>query len=142
MLVVNQIQKTSKAILTLYNKSNKVLEAETFIGENGLTSNKIEGDGKTPRGIFKLGLIFGMHNREEIDLTPNAEYIKINKNLYWVDDIKSKFYNQLVDITKVNKDWYTAEHLIEYPKQYEYAIEIKANSKNIPGKRQCHIFTL
>ena len=76
-----------------------------------------------------------MHSRKEIKLNDNIKYIEINKNLYWVDDIYSKYYNQLVDITKVKKDWSSAEHLIEYPKQYEYAIEIKANSNNLPGKR-------
>lgn len=49
--------------------------------------------------------------------------------MHWVDDINSKFYNQLIDITKVKKDWNSSEHLIEYPKQYEYAIEIKTNPK-------------
>ncbi len=54
--------------------------------------------------------------------------------MFWVDDSKSKFYNQLVDISKVNKDWNSAEYLIDYPIQYEYLIEIKANPRNIPEK--------
>lgn len=142
MLVVNQFQRNSKAILTFYDKSNKIFYTEAFIGKNGITANKVEGDGKTPEGIFKIGLIFGTHSKEDIELNKNIKYIKINKNLYWVDDIYSKYYNKLVDITKVNKDWTTAEHLIEYPRQYEYAIEIKTNSKNIPGKRKRNIFAL
>lgn len=52
--------------------------------------------------------------------------------MYWVDDSKSKYYNQLVDISKVEKDWNSAEHLIDYPIQYEYLIEIKTNPNNIP----------
>ena len=31
-------------------------------------------------------------------------------------------------------DWKSAEHLIKYPKQYEYAIELKTNPNNIPRK--------
>ena len=54
--------------------------------------------------------------------------------MYWVDDSNSKYYNQIVDITKENKDWNSAEHLIEYPTQYEYFVEIKINPENIPGK--------
>lgn len=135
IIIVNNIQRTSKAILTFYDKTKKIFETEAFIGKNGITANKVEGDGKTPEGIFELGLVFGMHSRKEIKLNDNIKYIEINKNLYWVDDIYSKYYNQLVDITKVKKDWSSAEHLIEYPKQYEYAIEIKANSNNLPGKR-------
>lgn len=132
---VNNIRATNKATLTFYENSQKIFETDAFIGKNGITVNKLEGDGKTPEGIYELGLVFGTHDKKDIKLNQNIKYIKINKNLYWVDDIYSKYYNQLVDITKVSKDWNTAEHLIEYPKQYEYAIEIKTNSKNIPGKR-------
>lgn len=135
MIIVNKFQKTVNAILSFYNKNNKILETEAFIGENGITANKTEGDGKTPEGIFEFGLAFGMHCKKCIELNKNIEYIKINKNLYWVDDIHSKYYNQLVNITKVKKDWGSAEHLIEYQKEYEYAIEIKVNDKNIAGKR-------
>ena len=41
---------------------------------------------------------------------------------------------ELVDITKVKKDWKSAEHLIDYPIQYEYLVEIKSNPLNIPKK--------
>ena len=62
------------------------------------------------------------------------KYIKITPNLYWIDDSDSAYYNQLVDITKVQKDWKHAEHLAEYPIQYEYAIEIKTNPQNKPNR--------
>ena len=142
IITVDKIHQTNKATLTFYDKSQKIFEADAFIGKNGITANKVEGDGKTPEGIYELGLVFGTHDKKDIKLKQNIKYIKINKNLYWVDDIYSKYYNQLVDTTKVNKDWSSAEHLIEYPEQYEYAIEIKTNSKNIPGKRLRYIFTL
>lgn len=135
IIIVNNIKETSKATLTFYDNNKKVFETDTFIGKNGITKNKVEGDGKTPEGIYKLGVILGTHNKNQIKLKQNTKYIKINKNLYWIDDIYSKYYNQLVDITKVYKDWNSAEHLIDYPKQYEYAVEIQTNSKNIPGKR-------
>lgn len=61
-------------------------------------------------------------------------YTQINEEMYWVDDCKSKYYNQLVEISKVKKDWDSAEHLIDYKVQYEYLIEIKTNPNNIPGK--------
>jgi len=60
--------------------------------------------------------------------------MQITKDMYWVDDEKSKYYNQLVDISKIKKDWNSAEHLVDYPIEYEYLIEIKTNPKNIPGK--------
>lgn len=135
IIIVNDIRETNKATLTFYDNSKKIFETDAFIGKNGITANKVEADGKTPEGIYQLGLVFGTHDKKDIKLNQNIKYIKINKNLYWVDDIYSKYYNQLVDITKVSKDWKSAEHLIEYPQQYEYAIEIKTNSKNTPEKR-------
>ena len=118
----------------------KYFKQKHLYGKNGIASNKKEGDGKTPEGVFELGIAFGTHSPKEIK--SNIKYIQINKNLYWVDDVNSKYYNRLVDITKVDKDWNSAEHLMEYPEQYEYAIEIKANAPNIPGKRERNFHTL
>lgn len=142
MITVIQSDNITKAQLTFYEGKTKIFETQAFIGRNGMTKHKIEGDGKTPEGKYKLGIAFGMHDRSCLKLKTDIKYIQINENLYWVDDIKSKYYNQMVDITKVKKDWNSAEHLIEYKNQYEYAIEIKTNSKNIPGKRKCDIFAL
>ena len=105
-----------------------------YIGKNGLTKAKKEGDLKTPIGEFKLGIAFGIHEKKDINIDNSFKYIKINKNLYWVDDINSKYYNMLVDITKTKKDWNSAENLLENKIPYEYAIEIKTNPQNIPGK--------
>lgn len=75
-------------------------------------------------------------------------YIKITKDFYWVDDENSKYYNKLVKIVNsrnvyYNKyyieipytriDWKSSEHLIEYPNEYSYAIEIRYNIDNIKG---------
>lgn len=128
-IVVTYI-KYSKAILE-YELNNKKIRIDVFVGRNGVTHSKIEGDGKTPLGKFYFGKILGMHNKNEIDIN---NYIEINKNLYWVDDINSNYYNNLVDISKIKKDWNSAEHLIDNPKEYEYLIEIKTNPNNIPNK--------
>lgn len=125
------IQNNNTAILRFpaYN-----IETVAYIGKNGATYCKKEGDGKTPIGEFDLGLIFGTHSKEEFKHKLNIKYEQINENMYWVDDPKSKYYNTLVDSTKIKQDWNSAEHLIDYPKQYEYAIEIKTNPQNIPNK--------
>ena len=119
----------SEAILDFFENNIKVFSTKAFIGKNVITNDKREGDGKTPVGKYNLGIAFGTHDEVKF-----SNYIKTNENLHWVDDVNSKLYNQLVDITKVRKDWNSSEHLIEYPKQYEYAIEIKTNPKNIQGK--------
>ena len=124
-------------ILTQTKKNEATLKYNNFvtsayIGKCGTTYNKVEGDLKTPSGFFNLGLSFGTHKMINANLKIN--HLQINKNLYWIDDSYSKYYNQLIDINKVKKDWISAEHLIDYPDEYEYAIEIKSNPKNIPNK--------
>jgi len=108
------------------------IEVNAYIGKNGVTREKEEGDGKTPIGEFNLGIILGTH--QEVNNKNGLKYLKITNDMYWVDDIKSKYYNQLVDISKVKKDWKSAEHLIDYPIEYQYLIEIKTNPNNIKGK--------
>ncbi len=120
----------SKGILEFFDDNKKIFEIEAFLGRNGVTINKKEGDLKTPIGTFNLGIVFGMH---DIQKELKIPYIQINKDLYWVDDVNSRYYNQLVDIQKISKDWKSAEHLSDYPRQYEYAMEIKTNPENIPG---------
>ncbi len=157
-ILVTQMEKTKAKLEVFDNQNNLLLTTEAFIGQEGLTKDKKEGDKQTPVGTFELGLLFGTHKKEILKRNYildceekksvsildykekinnnifNYNYIEINKNLYWVDDVKSKYYNKLVDISNVEKDWDSAEHLISYKNEYEYAIEIKINPKNIRGK--------
>ena len=119
MVIINNIYVYTNQNILTFPKCG--IKTHAYIGKNGLTTNKIEGDGKTPLGEFELGIILSMQK-------------DITENMYWIDDVNSNYYNQLVDITKVQKDWATAEHLIDYPIQYEYLIEIKINPNNIPKK--------
>ena len=130
MIIINKIYVYTKEKLLEFPKCK--IKTQVYIGRNGATKNKIEGDGKTPIGEFELGYILGTHaNTTNLN---GLRYVQITKNMYWIDDPKSKYYNQLVNILDVEKDWNSAEHLIDYPIQYEYLIEIKTNPNNIPGK--------
>ncbi len=121
--------KTKAKLSVLDNNSKIIMQADAYVGQNGMTKVKKEGDKKTPIGVFNVGLAFGTN--EQINCI--LKYININENLYWVDDVNSIYYNRLVDITNVKQDWTTAEHLIDYPVQYEYALEIKTNPQNVKG---------
>ena len=102
------------------------------IGKNGVTKNHSEGSMSTPLGTFKFGLAFGFRN---FPVHKTLKYQIINKDLYWVSDTKSKYYNQLVNIKKVPSgsfDPKKSEHLIKYKTEYEYAIDIAFNPKNNP----------
>lgn len=129
-IYVKILEKNNNTILE-FPKCN--IKTIAFIGKNGVTENKREGDGKTPMGEFKVGIALGIHPKEQINT--KLEYKQISPNMYWIDDPKSKYYNQLVDISTTHKkDWTSAEHLIDFPIQYEYLVELKTNPYNIPEK--------
>ena len=130
-IIYVDVGENSLATLT-FPKYN--IKAKAYIGKNGASKTIKEGNKTTPIGTFDLGIAMGTHSEKEMKPKIKTDYIQINKYLYWVDDIKSKYYNQLVDIRNTGKQWDSAEHLIEYPLEYEYLVEIKVNPKNIPDK--------
>ncbi len=102
------------------------------IGKKGVAKNPPEGGMATPIGTFKFGLAFGF---KYFPVHKTLKYQIINKDLYWVADTKSKYYNQLVNIKKIPSgsfDIKKSEHLIEFTTEYEYGIEIVFNPKNDP----------
>ena len=64
------------------------------VGKNGITKpeTKKEGDGRTPAGLYRIGMAFGYAENAETKL----EYKKVTKEDLWVDDEKSPDYNRLV----------------------------------------------
>ena len=65
------------------------------IGKRGITSRKIEGDEKTPRGSFTLKSIFYRKDRIS-NIKSSLKKTIIKKNMGWCDDISSKHYNKLI----------------------------------------------
>ena len=54
-----------RANVSLYEKGNnsiwvKKISTNGYVGKNGITDNKKEGDGKTPTGLYDLGTAFGV----------------------------------------------------------------------------------
>ena len=65
------------------------------LGINGIKNKKKEGDGITPKGIFKLKKIYYRNDKVKNIIT-KVKKIKITKDMGWCDDPKSKFYNKLI----------------------------------------------
>ena len=88
--------------ILLKNKNTLFLndfEFKCCVGMRGLTKNKIEGDKKTPIGIYSLGNLFYRKDRLGIINTKLKKKI-ISKSMGWCDDIKSSKYNKLIRISK------------------------------------------
>ena len=101
------------------------------IGKKGLTKKKVEGDKKTPIGIFSLGNLYYRKDRHAKPFT-KLKCIPINKNMGWCDDVKNqKFYNKLITIKKR----ISCEKLFRKDHKYDFIVPINYNSKKpITGK--------
>tara|TARA_S200000501_G_scaffold26397_1_gene22754 strand:- start:17 stop:511 length:495 start_codon:yes stop_codon:yes gene_type:complete len=116
--------------MTIIIKNKVTLLFDDFIfrcsiGKKGLTKNKIEGDKKTPVGIFSLGNLFYRKDRNAKPLT-KLKCIPIEKDMGWCDDVKSKkYYNKL---TKSSKN-IRHEKLFRRDYKYDFLIPINYNTK-------------
>ena len=100
------------------------------IGKMGTTNSKKEGDLSTPKGLFKLGLLY--YRKDRIKLAKYKIKNKvIKKNMGWCNDIKSKKYNREIFFPFK----YNAEKLYRSDKIYDILINIKYNySPTYKGK--------
>ena len=92
------------------------------IGKSGIKSKKKEGDLATPKGNFKIGILYYRKDRINIFRSKIKKKI-IKKNMGWCDDIKSKKYNREV----IFPFKYSAENLYRKDKIYDLLINIKYN---------------
>ena len=105
------------------------------IGKNGKTTKKIEGDNKTPKGLYALGPLYYRKDRLP-KLSTKLKKIEIMKNFGWCDDVKSKFYNKPIK-TNINV---RHEKLYRNDKKYDLLIPIKYNTKKPKKNKGSAIF--
>ena len=125
-------------IIELKNKNTLIVDQFKFkccIGKNGLSHNKKEGDSKTPKGTYKLGILYYRNDRNPISDTKLTSK-KIKKNMGWCNDPKSKHYNKEIKINKSIKH----EKLFRVDYKYNYLIVIEYNTKNIRAFKGSAIF--
>tara|TARA_Y100000590_G_scaffold327998_1_gene372383 strand:- start:2 stop:493 length:492 start_codon:yes stop_codon:yes gene_type:complete len=105
------------------------------IGKSGIKKFKKEGDLATPKGIFKLGLLYYRKDRNEY-LKCKLKKKIIRKNMGWCNDSRSKKYNQEISLpTK-----FGAEKLFRKDKIYDIFIIIKYNYFPIIKRKGSAIF--
>ncbi len=112
------------------------------IGQQLLKGNlKQEGDGKSPAGIFEFGTAFGYASKQE---APDFKlpYVQITEVTQCIEDSKSKYYNQIVDNTKVTKDWETADFMKRADDLYKWGVFVKHNTPAKPEAGSCIFFHL
>lgn len=105
------------------------------IGKSGVTTSKKEGDLASPKGIFKLGLLYYRKDRIK-SLKCKIRKRIIKKNMGWCNDSKSKKYNQQIYFPFK----YRAEMLYRKDKIYDIFINIKYNYRPSVKKKGSAIF--
>lgn len=94
---------------------------------------KTEGDGNSPAGIFQLSGLFSYE-----DILSKMSSLKVDIKTFCVDDSKSAYYNQIVTIDTVKKDWTSAETMRMKSDVYKFGIFVDYNVKPaIPTMGSC-----
>jgi len=125
--------------MIIYLKNKDTLQVDAFefkccFGKNGLSKNKIEGDYKTPKGLFKLGNLYFRKDKIKKPYSKLKEII-IKKKMGWCNDVSNKNkYNKLIKINNKIRH----EKLFRKDYKYDLLIPIKYNyNKPILGKGSC-----
>ena len=105
------------------------------IGKSGITRLKKEGDLATPKGTYKLGLLY--YRKDRIKLSKCKLRKKaIKKNTGWCDDFRSAKYNKEISFP-LN---YSAEKFYKKDNAYDLLINIKYNQNPTNKKKGSAIF--
>lgn len=154
IVLTNDWTNPKAQVFLFENNNNKwtLLESNipAILGENGLGLGlglhdnnwfqnknifKKEGDKKAPAGVFTLGKIYGYENK--LPFKTNLPYEKASDTLIGVDDIQSKYYNQIIDTVNFpNKPypWNSYELMKRDDNLYKWLIVINHNEKSTPGE--------
>lgn len=112
--------------------------AELLNGDIDMAKIKQEGDGNAPAGLFPLTEAFGSGSK------PNAvelPYTKLDQYTECVDDVKSRFYNRIVNRMQVGSfDWKSSEKMLAVGDQYSLGVFVGYNSYPVESGRGSCIF--
>ncbi len=133
--IINVNVKENECFLTYKNSNYKCA-----IGKNGAIKHKIEGDDKTPLGIFEINEVF--YRKDKINnLATKLPLINIEKNYGWCDVSDSSLYNKFI-ILPSNECINSSENLYRDYDLYDIILPIGYNKKGIPKKEVLYSYTL
>lgn len=97
---------------------------------------KREGDGCSPAGVFRVPFAFGLAPASEAAWL-RLPYTPLTPTIIGVDDPKSRYYNQVVDNTQVERDWDSNEAMMRHDGLYRWGAFIAHNPHGTPGLGSC-----
>ncbi|EOU1660897.1 cell wall-binding protein [Clostridium perfringens] len=133
IVVTTNNMSTSYCNIEIYEKNdsgkwNNIDSTTGRVGANGLAyiENRVQSTNTTPAGVMSITGAFGVKNNPGTKL----DYIKVNDNMYWDLNSENSTYNRLINYNP-GGDY---EHLISYPRQYEYSLITDYNHNQVPNK--------
>jgi zinc D-Ala-D-Ala dipeptidase len=94
---------------------------------------KREGDGRSPAGVFRISHTFGFAPK----IGSNDFYLPPTPTTECVDDVDSKYYNEIVDRLKVKDvDWNSSEKMRQV-EGYRYGAVVAYNDPPKRGRGSC-----
>jgi L,D-peptidoglycan transpeptidase YkuD (ErfK/YbiS/YcfS/YnhG family) len=154
IVVTSPQHRSTRAVMHLRERQNAgwqtIAELPCTLGRNGLAWGlgehlittpdgyraKVEGDGCSPAGIFRIPLAFGTAAKESSSWL-RLPYTALTPTIIGVDDPKSRHYNQIVDSSIVERDWASNEAMMRHDKLYQWGAFIAHNPGQIPGAGSC-----
>ena len=132
-LILVAIDETNEKLYLMEKQSNGMWEVahgpfDVQIGKNGL-GKEIEGDGKSPEGLFALGYAFG---EDEAPTGTTWPWRTTEDGDIWVEDSASEYYNMFIADGSIEEpDWKNYSNL--NIAAFERAIEIRYNADREAG---------
>jgi L,D-peptidoglycan transpeptidase YkuD (ErfK/YbiS/YcfS/YnhG family) len=108
---------------------------KAVVGRSGMAAvgEKVEGDGKSPSGLFELGKLFSYEEKVDTKL----KHQKVDAEDKWIDDVNSAQYNMYVRGATTAT---TFEHLLLKSIDYKYCMVIEYNTKPVVKGKGSAIF--
>ena len=140
VVAINNNDSADKAIVIALEKVNKKWKiklgpVQASIGRTGfaLPGEKIEGDGKSPTGIFDLGQLYTY----EASVKTSLPFIQTNSEDKWIDDPNHENYNSHIRGNTTAKSF---EHLKLSSIDYKYCMVIEYNTHPVVKGKGSAIF--
>lgn len=140
VVAINNNDSSNRAIVIALEKVNKKWKiklgpVQASIGRTGfaLQGEKIEGDGKSPTGIFDLGQLYTY----EASVNTSLPYIQTNSEDKWIDDPNHENYNTHIRGNTTAKSF---EHLKLSSIDYKYCMVIEYNTHPVVKGKGSAIF--
>jgi len=99
---------------------------------------KVEGDGRSPAGVFSFSTAFA-YNPEELWTPPKLPVHRVTAQTVCVESINSASYNRILDEDTVTvKDWTSPDRMLRPDGLYRYGLMVNHNAPDTkPGSGSC-----